>query len=676
VSWGAWAALLVASHGATLVLQRAGKTVAYQHWAFERLQSPVGWIAIAVLLVQCVAILRSRRALFGIIREFAGGARPWQFVGLLGSLFVLAAMPSSDPRRYAAEIVVGFGVQLLAVANVALLLASMPREGWARIRAWFQPGSEDASTVAIGLIALGVVLVTWSLAAVVYERVPHVPDEVVYLLQARYFAAGRIDLPAPPVPGGFDVDLMYYDDGRWFSSVPPGWPAVLAIGVRLGVPWLVNPVLSGICVVLLYVLARRVDSERTARLSAVLLAASPWFLFLGMSLMTHAASLAFALAAAVGVAEARRRGSLLPAGLAGIAVGMVSLIRPLEGLTLAVILGLWSLGARGGSGVWRFAPSAALTVATVVVGAVVRWYNAALTGSASRFPIMMYNDKYYVPGANDLGFGANRGMGWGGLDPWPGHGVRDVALNSLLNGVGVQTELFGWAMGSLTLIVALVWLRRLSRLDLGLLAVAAFVAGIHALYWFSGGPDFGARYWYLAIVPLVLLTARAGQVPFPRATGPGVAVGIVVLTALSTSTFGVWRAVEKYAGYRRMDGTFLEFEHRGLPRGVANPLVLIRGGRHPDFHMAANRNPLDLRSATGPVYAWDRTPVIRRRVVAAFPERPVFIVDGPTVSGRGYRVVAGPLPPGSLAPDIPSSEALPEVAGRRSAQGMQRAPEK
>jgi hypothetical protein len=674
-AWWAWSTLLIAAQAAALFLQRAGKTVAYQHWAFERLGSPLGWIAVGVLALQAAAVVRYRDQLVAFLRPLAAGAVRWRVVAAAGCLVALAAVPSLSPARYAAELVAGVAVQVLAAANIVLLVASWPATGWARLRAWLEPPADaGAARLGITLIALGTVVVTAGLSVVIYERVPHVPDEIIYLLHARYFAEGRLDIPLPPVPGGFDVDLLYYDTTRAFGTLPPGWPAVLAVGVKLGSPWLVNPVLTGVCVVLLYILARMIDGERTARLAALLFAASPWVLFLGMSLMTHTASLACALAAAIGVAAAKRRSAWWPTALAGIGVGAVSLMRPLEGLALALVLGVWSLTARAGAAIWRLAPAAALTLSTVAVGSIARWYNAALTGSASRFPIMMYNDLYYAPGANDLGFGPNRGQGWSGLDPWPGHGLRDVILNTVLNGTGLQTEVFGWGMGSLTAIFALLLIRRLSRLDGSLAATVVFVAAIHSLYFFSGGPDFGARYWFLAVVPLVLLTSR-GATTAARELRPRLATGLVLMSALSVPVFMSWRAVDKYRGFRRMDGSFREFTRGGLPKGVANPLVLIRGGRHPDFHMAANENPFDLQGATGPVYAWDRTPEIRARVIAAFPDRPIVIVDGPTLTGGGYRIVAGPLPAGSLASDVPSSEQLPAIANRRSAQGRQRAPD-
>ena len=37
------------------------------------------------------------------------------------------------------------------------------------------------------------------------------------------------------------------------------------------------------------------------------------------------------------------------------------------------------------------------------------------------------------------------------------------------------------------------------------------------------------------------------------------------------------------------------------------------------------------------------TPAVRRQVVSAYRNRAVWIVDGPSRTGAGFRVVAGPL---------------------------------
>ena len=48
----------------------------------------------------------------------------------------------------------------------------------------------------------------------------------------------------------------------------------------------------------------------------------------------------------------------------------------------------------------------------------------------------------------------------------------------------------------------------LSRDDRLMIAVIAAVFIAHFFYYFSGGPDFGARYWFLMLIPLGALTAR------------------------------------------------------------------------------------------------------------------------------------------------------------------------
>src|SRR5262245_21000228 len=78
--------------------------------------------------------------------------------------------------------------------------------------------------------------------------------------------------------------------------------------------------------------------------------------------------------------------------------------------------------------------------------------------------------------------------------------------------------------------------------------------------------------------------------------------------------------------------------HHGFDGG----LVLIRGKRGPDYGAAAVENPVDLTSPA-PIYVWDRSPEVRAAVLRAFPNRPVWIVDGPTITKAGYRVVQGPL---------------------------------
>jgi hypothetical protein len=455
-----------------------------------------------------------------------------------------------------------------------------------------------------------------------------------------------LTMPLPPVPAGFNLDLMHYEATRWYSPVPPGWPMVLALGAWIGAPWLVNPLLGGVAVVLTYLIMGRIGDAREARLTTLLLATSPWFLFMSMNFMTHTATLVFALAATLGVAVARQNGSWLATLPAGFAVGAVALVRPLEGLITALLTGFWSLGARGRR--FRLAPSAALVVGTLAVGLLDRPYNARLTGSPGEFPIMAYINKYYAPGSNDLGFGPNRGLGWSGLDPFPGHGPADVVVNAALNTAQWNVELLGWPVGAVLLagLVFTFGARQRRRSDWWFLAVIASVVGAHTFYWFSGGPDFGARYWYLIIVPCCALVARAlgildatpeGQT---RARAAARAVALLLMV-VSLVVYVPWRSAGKYHHYRGMRSDVRQLARQ---RGFGRSLVLVRGERHPDYASAATYNPVDLH-ADAPIYAWDVSPEIRSALLNAYPDRTVWIIDGPSVTHDGFKVVAGPLTP-------------------------------
>jgi hypothetical protein len=443
---------------------------------------------------------------------------------------------------------------------------------------------------------------------------------------------------------------MWARDGRWFSVFPPGWPALLALGVGAGAPWLVNPLLAGLNVLLVSRLLRDLLRRPAANLATWLFALAPWNLFLAMSFMSHTAALSLALAGALAAVRLRRpESSSAWAAAAGAAAGALVLFRPLEAAIAGGVLGLGALAARR-----RVAVAALFAAGFACAASPTLPYNRHFLGSPTAFPVMAYMDATFGAGSNALGFGANRGAGWTGADPFPGHGPLDVAINANLNLFAINVDLFGWATGSLLPIFLALLLGGLGQVERWMIGAAAAVVVVHALYWFSGGPDFGARYWYLTVVPAVVLAARGidglgARIELPRAR-ERVLAAAALLTAASLALFLPWRATDKYRHYRGMRPDLREFAAR-LPWNDA--LVLVRGQRHPDYASAVILNPLDL-SAAGPVFAWDCGGV-RAELVAAFPGRRFWRVDGPSVTGDGYRVVAGPLTAAELLalPDVP-----------------------
>jgi len=268
---------------------------------------------------------------------------------------------------------------------------------------------------------------------------------------------------------------------------------------------------------------------------------------------------------------------------------------------------------------------------------------------------MDYFNRYYGKGVNDLGFGPNRGVGWA-LDPYPGHTPVESAINANLNAYSINVELFGWPTGSLFLLGCVLCLGKPQRTDYMMFTAIALTAAALSLYWFSGGPDFGARYWYMMLIPCMVLTVR-GACGIDRILGrrgPRATAAVLCMCAGALLVYIPWRAADKYHRYLNMQPGIREMAAQGK---FEKGLVFIRGRRHPDYASAAIYNSLDMRS-DDTVYAWDKNPEARRQALQAFPGRPVWIVDGPSITRAGYRVVVGPLEASSalLERDFQSSK--------------------
>jgi hypothetical protein len=653
-----WFALALVGQAVALQMIEAGSEVGYQHYKpVGRLLRETHPLLLIFLAMQTALVALGLRNRWPQIRPWLGrNFRLWQLLGV-GLVFLLSsATLSQEVSRYATELVFAAFVQAVSLGTIILMVWALPEE----TLLWFkricdkligQPGREVVgTTIRVDRVPLLAAVWVTALAAVlsfvVYERHPHVPDELAYLYHARYLANGVLTTPAPPVREAFEVYLMQIDADQWYPVPPPGWPAMLAIGALFGVPWLVNPVLAGLNLLAIYILLQEFYPRRLARLAILLLCVSPWYVFLGMSFMTHMFTLTCALVAAVGVAWARRTGRAIWAWLGGLALGMMAVIRPLEALAVAGLLGLWAIGVGGKR--LKISAIVGLILASMAVGAIVLPYNKLLTGDPTVFPIMAYTEQIFGPNANALGFGPDRGMGWG-MDPFPGHSPRDALINANLNTFSINVELFGWSIGSLLIVALIVFSGTLRRSDYLMLAVVAVLFWLHFFYYFSGGPDFGARYWFLMLVPLVALTARGIQYlerklqadPIGSVrSSTWVMVAVVSLCLLTLINFFPWRAIDKYFHYRGMRP---DIRHLAKEYGFGQSLVLVRGDARPDYVSAAAYNPVDLR-ADVPVYAWDRDTEVRLQVLNAYQDRSVWIVDGPSLTQNGFRVVAGPLP--------------------------------
>ncbi len=579
----------------------------WKEWATFAVIAAEGLVALTVLVRAGLGqVLAEAQARLGLGRIAV-------FVLISGFLSVpiVGYLARGGGAAYGAHVGVGIGLTLVHFAVFAAMAqVKSPISGLYRL----SPLVPAAVTLVVSLI----------LSFYSFERMPHVEDEVAYLFQAKTFAGGALTAPAPPeaARAGLDYYLFEVQGGRWYAATLPGWPAALALGVAAGVPWLVNPVLAALSVLLAHAVAARMAGRDQADLVAMMMGASPWLLALAASLMAHTLTLFLMLLAWWLILRAgdRNRGALRRLFIAGLAMGWIFATRPLDGLVVGGLTGLWLLLAAPQGG-----PGRALVYALgcVATGGLFLLYNAGVTGDAFVQPLTAYIDRSWGPGANAYGFGPQIGPpgGWGTLDLWPGHSFTEALINLLNLVVSLQFDLMGWSVGSLALLIAYLLWQRPSRGDWAMIAVAVAVIAAMFFYWFADSYYIGPRYWTLAAFPVFYLSARGYQAireHFPdrdQAAFVGIDSIFWYACIFGFCVFLPWRAVTKYYEYNDFHPTVREDAADGRFDGK---LVLV--APNGDEGSALMLNDPWLR---GTVYLNDPGNLDEAALAEAFPGREI-----------------------------------------------------
>lgn len=182
-------------------------------------------------------------------------------------------------------------------------------------------------------LALGTLALSLSYVHFVLGGAPRIIDATSYWLQARLFAEGQFSF-APPGPlhafaGRF---LVVTPTGELAVLFPPGFAAVLAVGMRLGLPLLLNPLLGAGCSVLTYALGRTWFGETAGRVAGVLSALCAALRYHSADTMSHTWSACLVLGLVLAVETQRTTPRRVWPLLAGACAGWLFATRPVTGL--------------------------------------------------------------------------------------------------------------------------------------------------------------------------------------------------------------------------------------------------------------------------------------------------------------------------------------------------------
>jgi Dolichyl-phosphate-mannose-protein mannosyltransferase len=176
----------------------------------------------------------------------------------------------------------------------------------------------------------------------IFQDFPYSGDEWSYFLQAEIFSRGRLQVDPPPHPRFFDVWGMV-NNGRFYSWAPPGWPLLLQPGVLLGAPWLVNPVLGALTLLVIYRLGELVYDRATSLLALFFMLFSPFFILHSASYLSHPSSLFFIALCVFFYARGIEREASRDFFLAGLCGSLSFLIRPFDQVAIFSLLGAYLL---------------------------------------------------------------------------------------------------------------------------------------------------------------------------------------------------------------------------------------------------------------------------------------------------------------------------------------------
>ncbi len=193
-------------------------------------------------------------------------------------------------------------------------------------------------------VFLFVFIITNLISFIVFNHIPHVEDSVAQTFHAKILLLGKLTAPSPQVPEFFYVDLVI-NNGKWYSIYLPGHSLLLMFGWLVGAPWIINPILGSLAAILLYLIAREMFDERTARLAGLLGTLSPFMIFMSSEFMNHATALFFTEVFILGFVRMMSRQKAGYGLLAGFALGYVLLIRPLTAVSVGVPFAVYAAWA-------------------------------------------------------------------------------------------------------------------------------------------------------------------------------------------------------------------------------------------------------------------------------------------------------------------------------------------
>lgn len=432
---------------------------------------------------------------------------------------------------------------------------------------------------------------------VVTQRYPISGDDYSYLYQAKLFASGKLWARDPV----YDPSLPFYDcletncfrddQGRRFSKYAPGWPAILALGARVGAPWLIDPLLGAILVFLLLEYTERRFGKEHVRVVSLLVTLCLFLCYYAASFRAHFATALFVFSAFLLYDSSGRQPRSAKPWLfaAGAMLGFSAMIRYVDWIPLGVWIAFALIRRKRFTDMILFGAGFALLASGNLV------YNALISGNPLQVPAAMHR-------TSELGDRLTIS--------WSGFFVTIERLANLL-----------WVFPPVVLL-AIFWVRYRPRFEIKMFATLFLM--IIAIYFFypasAGGP--GPRY-LLAYFPFLILAVADICQRLSRDSWPaGRQIWKFAMVSLTICNL-VFMAKEVHTMYGRRD---LDRTVRQVQGG--KNIFILKTGTYKTGNHDLTRNPPALSSADNLYFTSCEKPQLDQ-LLKRFPGYNVFVYEYP-----------------------------------------------
>jgi len=340
----------------------------------------------------------------------------------------------------------------------------------------------------------------------VLEHIPHIQDSISYLFHAKIFQLGHLYIDSHPQKQFFDF-LFMINDGKWYSQYQWGHPFLLLLGLLINMPWIVNPLMGSLTVIIIFYIANELYSEPIARYSVILASLSPFLIFMSSGFMSHTGTMLFLAIFSFAILRTFKRDNLIYPIIAGLTLGFACNIRILTSFATGLPFIFFAFYRIFKTGFFRnIKKITAFSIAFLPLVCSIFFYNYVTTGKPFLFGYIVFNGEYH-----NYGFGES-GMAWYKIKGEVFHKMKSSnPLTGFFNRNEDLTELnnylFELPIPSLIFILILFLSKYKNRWDFLLISPMLSLTFFYYFYFFQS-ITYGPRFLFESFPGLVILSAR------------------------------------------------------------------------------------------------------------------------------------------------------------------------